>query len=470
MKKKIGIIILALIMTLTTGCVKFNVSMDIKEDKSMTYSIIYAIDSEMFDSEESMINQEQIEEMKKQGFIVEDYANENMQGFRLTKEIANIDTVSTTDDNEYNLSNPDGKYIFKVKKGFLKNTYTANFKFDALDSDMNNSFNIDGEDNSNLEDSYMDDETNINDDAYMMNENPIVFDEENSENMEASDDTNIDLDGLNDMMSNMDLKFSVTLPYSALSNNATQTANDNKTLRWELMSEGAESISFSFELYNLTNIMLVVGAVILIIVLIVVIILIKKIKGKKDKNNSTPVEPDNTNQGTPSLNVLQPTVAAPAVNPVTEVMTTAGVEPEKSIQVEVTTPNGSEAPSVTSSTIELQSSSVPSEPNSQPSVTMGPVLEPVQQVPVPEPVQQVGPVLEPTIAQPPMQPESLLEPQQPVVSAQPVMPTQPTVETQTAPVVEQPVEQNHFIPQPTAPEQPQPTQTTPQDSVPDIFK
>ena len=44
--KKVRNVLLLLVATLTlTGCVKFNANMEIKKDKSMDFSIIYAIDT-----------------------------------------------------------------------------------------------------------------------------------------------------------------------------------------------------------------------------------------------------------------------------------------------------------------------------------------------------------------------------------------------------------------------------------------
>ena len=139
--KKIRNVLLLLVATLAlTGCVKFNANMEIKKDKSMDFSIIYAIDTSAMGGESNTSGEtftnEQKEELKKQGFTVEDYTEGKMKGIKI------IDEVSTDKDAEYSLSGMlDGKehkdeYMFKVEKGFLKNTYTAKYKFDMNDSSM----------------------------------------------------------------------------------------------------------------------------------------------------------------------------------------------------------------------------------------------------------------------------------------------------------------------------------------------
>ena len=52
MKKRVFSVIGLLIMALSlSGCVKFDATMDIKKDKSMDFSIIYAVDTTYFGDE-----------------------------------------------------------------------------------------------------------------------------------------------------------------------------------------------------------------------------------------------------------------------------------------------------------------------------------------------------------------------------------------------------------------------------------
>ena len=82
------------------------------------------------------------------------------------------------------------------------------------------------------------------------------------------------------MTDSMDLSFNVTLPYGAVSNNATTVSKDGKTLTWTLTTQDASAIEFEFELYNMTTIYICVGVLAAIIIL-VVIIFVKKRNNKK---------------------------------------------------------------------------------------------------------------------------------------------------------------------------------------------
>ena len=244
MKKIRNLVMLLIVTLLLTGCVKYNVNMDIKKDKSMEFK--------------------------------------TMKGFTLTKKIKNIDDVSSTDDIKYSLSgitNNDSTKLFKVKKGLLKNKYTAKFSFDSSESGIKNSSTFNNEENNS-------------------NDETIVDPENNSEitNTEESDDldlTDSDED-YSKMMSSMDLSFTVTLPYKALSNNATSVNNDGKELVWNLASTNQKSIEFEFELdrFSIMPIIIVIGCVIggLFVIALIVTVIMAISGGKKQKKSTSSTE------------------------------------------------------------------------------------------------------------------------------------------------------------------------------------
>ncbi len=277
--RKLGtVLVLFMLMFLLTGCVKFNANMDVKKDKSMDFSVIYAINTSIL-GEDGLVEDDEKKNLEKQGFTVEDYSEDDMKGVKLERKIKNIDEVSSTEDVEYDISgllDTDNKNeninIFKVKKGLLKNTYIANFKFDASESDLD-----DGEDYT--EDSEEDYSLDLSDDSEI---DWSMLDTDDSEDGSELD-FGSDFSGLTDMASKMDLSFNVTLPYPAKSNNATSTNNDNKELKWDLSSENTEKIEFEFELYNMSTIYIIVG---LAVLLVVVIIIVVSSKGKKNTTNN----------------------------------------------------------------------------------------------------------------------------------------------------------------------------------------
>lgn len=227
MKKFKYLVIVLIFMFLCTGCVKFNVNMDIKKDKSMNFSMIYALDSTYFGNKKS-VNEKNQKELKDKGYKVEDYSKDKMKGVKITKNFKNIDKISSDKKVKYSLSGlTEGKnkdeYVFKVKKGFFKNHYIAKFDFNMGDSSASNG----------------------------------------STNM-------------NSYLSSMDLSYNVTLPYKAIKNNATTVNKDKTKLTWDLTKNTKDKIEYEFELYNTTNIIifsivciLVVGGVVFAIIMIV---------------------------------------------------------------------------------------------------------------------------------------------------------------------------------------------------------
>lgn len=281
MKKIKNLLLLIVVTTCLSGCVKFNAEMDIKKDKSMDFSVIYAIDTSVF-GEEEILNEEDIKELEKNGFKIIKYEQNNMKGFTLTTKIKNIDHVSTSKDTEYNLSGilnenneNDKNYVFKIKKGILKNRYTAKFKIDASDSGLEDAFNS----------SIPDTDTLNNDDDMLENDldNDWLEDKEEDENEFNPFDPDMDLEN---MMSNLDISFNVKLPYEALSSNASLKNNDNKNLTWNLSPNEEEYIKFEFELYNKTNIYILI-AISIVILLIIAFIIFKKINKKNNNTNES---------------------------------------------------------------------------------------------------------------------------------------------------------------------------------------
>lgn len=285
--KKIKYLLLVSVLTLLTGCVKFNATMDIKKDKSMDFSIIYAFDTSLFGSQDLLEDSDK-KELESQGFIVEDYNQNNMKGFTLKKNISNIDDVSSTSDTNYDMSgllnnSTDNNYFFKVKKGILKNTYIAKFKFDDKESDLNT-------------DESTDTSSGVTDD---------------------SDSINMDDLDLSSMTSNLDLSFNVKLPYSSISSNATTKNNDGKELTWNLSSNQEEMIEFEFELYNMTNIYIGAGITLVLLIIIIISILNKK-KNKPIKeqvNNNVEQEPVVNNY--PNESIQEVPNINPTISPIT---------------------------------------------------------------------------------------------------------------------------------------------------------
>lgn len=276
MKKIKYLLLLCLGAICLTGCVKFNANMDIKKDKSMDFSIILAFDKSLL-GESGGIKEEDLADIKKQGFTATKYSEGKYEGFKITKKIKNIDEVSSENDVIYDLSGmmnqeDTGSYIFKVVKGEEKNTYTAKIKFNSKNDELNNMDN---------ELDIMDDEPEETPDAnddFTITSNDFSITSEDESNILGN---NFDL---SNMMTDMDLSFHVTLPNSAISSNATTKENNDKNLTWKLSGEGEEFVEFSFDLENCTgnNILLYVAIGVLLLVILAIIIMLTKGKNKKE--------------------------------------------------------------------------------------------------------------------------------------------------------------------------------------------
>lgn len=257
MKKllKIGVILVTIFMI--TGCVKMEVSMGINKDKSMDLEIIEAFDKSLMEGNESDFDTSSFKDAENQGFLVREYSDGDMQGYTLTRKFENIDNLST-EENDYVsdfslILEKSDVSLFSIKKGFLKNTYTAKLKFS--NSSMGNDFSTD--------------------DAFTSEDDWSSSDSDFSSDMDYTQ-----------MMSNMDMNFVVKLPYKVVNSNATSIDNNGKQLTWNLMTHQAETIDFEFELYNMTNVYIVVGIALVVIVLVVVVI-VNKVGNSKSSGNKT---------------------------------------------------------------------------------------------------------------------------------------------------------------------------------------
>ena len=272
MKKLRNVVVLLVVTLLLTGCVKYNVNMEIRKDKSMNFEMIYAMNSSLLQGKD-VFDEKELKENKDKGFKVEKYDKDNMKGFTISKEIKNIDYISSSDAKEYSLSaitKKGDQKVFKVKKGLFKNKYTANLKFDSSDSKMSN-----GNSNSQFREEIDDDDDDL-----------LIDSKDDDLDLDLdTDDSDLDLDTDNydysSMMSGMDMSINVKLPYKALSNNATEVTNDGKDLKWNLTTSGAQSIDFEFELYNMTTIYICIALGVVLLVGVIVLIVVLVSKGKK---------------------------------------------------------------------------------------------------------------------------------------------------------------------------------------------
>ena len=232
---------LFVMMLVLSGCsMKTEFNMNIKNDKSMDFSVIMAYDNELIDgmlsmegdgetSEytdeqrwEAIENSNETEEDEKKpedyGFKESKYEEGEYKGYKYTKTISNIDDISGE---------------------------TANFKLSEF---------------QNISDSvvFVKDGSNYKAKLVM-----------NSEDQEAETE-GYDI--------GIDMLFTVTLPNKPISHNATKVSEDGKTLTWNLTDSGTQNVEFEFSFNNNTMLYigLGIGAVAVVGVIAAVVISKKK--------------------------------------------------------------------------------------------------------------------------------------------------------------------------------------------------
>ena len=301
LKKVIGVL---LILTTMTGCVKYKNTMTINNDKSMIFEGSYLISDKLLETSDSttFFSEENKKALEERGVKVSEKKENNYTGIAVSKKYDNIDKISNENGKEVTISDYfkedfDDSILFKVEKGFLKNKYTANFKYDsnvgtgdggdtstsqaltendkklAVTDDLTTTTPSTGEEATTPSTG---DETTTPDDGTTTPTTPTTPD------TTEPGDSGFDSDIMG-LAGEMEFNYVVNLPEKALTNNATNVSNDGKTLTWSLMQSQISNIEFSFELKNMTNYYILYGgiAAALIIVIIIIISLIKK--GKKGK-------------------------------------------------------------------------------------------------------------------------------------------------------------------------------------------
>lgn len=298
LKKVIGVL---LILTTMTGCVKYKNTMTINSDKSMVFEGSYLISDKLLEQSDSktFFTDEDKKALEERGVSVEKKQENGYTGISISKKYDNIDKISNDTGKEVTISDYfkedfDDSVLFKIEKGFLKNKYIANFKYDsnvgAGDGGDTSTSQVLTENDKKL--AITDDLTTTapstggdtttttppNDDTTTTTPNDGTKDPTTD-----PDDSGIDPD-LMGLAGEMEFSYIVNLPEKALTNNATNVSSDGKTLTWSLMQSQMSNIEFSFELKNMTNYYILYGgiAAAVIIVIIIIISIIKK--GKKGKD------------------------------------------------------------------------------------------------------------------------------------------------------------------------------------------
>lgn len=279
MKKYLKVVFTFFLVFLMTGCVRYNMEMEVKDDKSVDLKLIYAIDYSFMDQ---MGNMEMEDET----------ATEE------SEEVPEIETNVEESEPEINLEEPteegsnegvsadDYKYLeekgFKVEeykeekdgKKFAGVMLTKNYKsIDDITKDAEKTINVNeilGEKDKFDDSQFYSKKNNVYKASLLFD-----FSQEGSEGTEGMD--------MSSMTNSFELKYIIKLPVKAKTNNATEVSEDGKTLTWNLKYGEKNLVEYSFALSNglfgLDSSMVMyigIGLCALIVIAVVVIILSKK--------------------------------------------------------------------------------------------------------------------------------------------------------------------------------------------------
>ncbi len=225
MKKTIGLIIILLLTLITlTGCAEINYEVEVNKDGSGEISYIYGISKEILKqlnvSAEDMVAsmKEQAEESEYQ---VEAYEDEDISGFKAYKHIEDLTkdfSLQEAFGEEY-VKDSENNGI-KIEKGLFVTKYSQNAE--------------------------------------------------------------IDLTNLNEEEQNVTMTYQIGLPAKAKINNATETLDKGKTLKWNLTGGEINKIEFVAQEINILLLIIIVILVIVVVAIVIFIILRKKHATKKE--------------------------------------------------------------------------------------------------------------------------------------------------------------------------------------------
>lgn len=431
----VKILAIALILLVSTGCVKYNTTMEIKSNKSMTLTTIYAVESSILESQgmTELMTDDQKKQLTDKGYKVEEYSEGTMVGYKLSISVPSIDFVSAEGNVEYDLSavlqddSTETPKIFGVEKGLLKNKYVARLTFAASDVTGDMGDITGGDADVDVSDDDLtpagDEATNPSDEvAQREGEDDTLTDNDQT----SPSDGDFNLDDLTNLLTNLDLSFTVKLPTAPISNNATKIENDGKTLIWTLTSSDLNSIEFEFELYNYLYMGIMGGAVLLLIVLIIIIIS----KKKKSKKVAEKVQPAEVAQAFTTEQPVAPVEVPPMAAAPVMTAAPAPVAPVAPVAPAPVAP----AP-------------VAPAPVEVPPVAPAPVVPtPVEVAPVAAPVMETpavpAPVAEPVVTPVPVEPVPVAAPvvESTIVAPVPAEPAPVATPVEVAPITAQPVQ------------------------------
>ncbi len=312
-EKGFKILMVFVLMVFLTGCVRMNTNMNITQEDVQVTTII-ALEDSLYEQSTAESTSD-LDAWEQNGYKVEEYKQDGYIGYKLTKSLGSLDELSGASKNDIvDITKLFSGEVFDEKNIFTNDngTYYAHFSIntDDLTQGDSNSFDTTEENTTDTEDEW---DITTEEGVEVEGDYEVVPDEETDSfgNDTTTQDDSIDDfsdEDISQFMSMFDLKFSVTLPSEAVSNNATEVSEDKKVLTWDLTE--TEDIEFSFKATNsIMNYVLIGGGVALGIAIIVIIVVVSRNNKKKRQqfeaafmNNPTSQNPFTMSNQQPSQN------------------------------------------------------------------------------------------------------------------------------------------------------------------------
>ncbi len=116
-KKALCLSLVLLMLTfLLTGCIRMNVDINIKKNGKADVTILYAVQEALQESGTgSLIDDDEAEQYKKDGWTVNDYSDDNYTGYTLTKTDVDLSKSDLLEDSDVNLTKKGSLYVLDLK-------------------------------------------------------------------------------------------------------------------------------------------------------------------------------------------------------------------------------------------------------------------------------------------------------------------------------------------------------------------
>lgn len=361
MKKFFKTLMVVVMIFGLTGCVKYNVNMGINADKSVTLEVIYGFNTSLMSSfggsDESEQTQSQDDYESFQKMLESSDGDLSLSG-SFSGDDSDLEVVPASPDDDWSWATDDDDddesdesvsinkddFSFLESKGYKVDEYsettdkgtitgvkiTKTFKnIDDITKetekvvDMVNMFSV--ENANNFDDSQF---------FYKKGDNykaSLKFDLSEGESSDEVDASMYE--------SYFDLKYQVTLPTKAVSNNATNVSDDGKTLTWNLSMTKPTTVEFEFNFSQKSNILLyaLIGVGVVAVAAVVVVVIATKSK-KTPKNNGNNFGGNNMNCQTVPVQPAPTPVPTPMPTPVQQPTSVSSVQQptEQDVQQPIT--------------------------------------------------------------------------------------------------------------------------------------